>query len=119
MTRNNSMALYLVRAKPRGKEDLSALRKELDSGKIANLEPFGGALQYGLENARIDRSSNHALWVEEDYCSPPLAMERESVLDRYFKDISVEQVDSEEEGWSRIDKDGSSPLWAMNAKKVE
>ena len=25
-------------------------------------------------------------------------MERESVLDRYFKDISVEQVDSEEEG---------------------
>ena len=46
-------------------------------------------------------------------------MERESVLDRYFKDISVEQVDSEEEGWNRIDRDGSSLLWAMNAKKGE
>lgn len=113
------MALYLVRAKPRGKEDLSALRKELDSGKIANLEPFGRALQYGLENARIDKSSHHALWVEEDYCSPPLAMERASVLDRYFKDISVEQVHSEEEGWNRIDRDNSSPLWAMDAKKGE
>ena len=44
MTRNNNMALYLVRAKPRGKEDLSAQRKGMDSGKIANLEPFGGAL---------------------------------------------------------------------------
>ena len=57
------MALYLVRATPRGKEELSALRKEMDSGKIANPEPFRGALQYTLENARIDKSSNHALRV--------------------------------------------------------
>ena len=63
MVRNNNMALHLVRAKPKGKEDLSALRKEMDSGKIANPEPFGGALQYTLENARIDKSSNHALRV--------------------------------------------------------
>ena len=46
-------------------------------------------------------------------------MERESVLDRYFKDISIEQVDSEEEGWNIIDRDCSSLLWAMNAKKGE
>ena len=119
MVRNNNMALYLVRAKPRGKADLSVLRNEMDSGKIANLEPFGGALQYSLENARIDKGSNYALWVEEDYCLPPLAMERESVLDRYFEDISVEQVDSEEDGWNRIDKDASSPLWATKTKKGE
>ena len=81
------MTLYLVRAKPKGKEDLSALRRELDSGRIVNLEPFGEALQHSLENAKIDKSSNYALWVEEDYCSPPLAMERASVLDRYFEDI--------------------------------
>jgi hypothetical protein len=37
------------------------------------------------------------MWVEEDYCSPPLAMERESVLDRYFDDITVDQ-----EGWNKI-----------------
>jgi hypothetical protein len=40
--------------------------------------------------------------VEEDYCSPPLAMERRTVLDRYFDNITVEQVESDEEGWNRI-----------------
>ena len=117
MAIENSMALYLVRARPKGKEGLSALRREMDSGKITNLEPFGGALQYSLENARIDKSSDCALWVEEEYCSPPLAMERESVPDRYFEDLSVEQIDSEEEGWNRIRQDASSSLWAMKAAK--
>ena len=32
------------------------------------------------------------MWVEEDYCSPPLAMGRELLLDRYFDDITVERV---------------------------
>ena len=100
------MALYLVRAKP--KQDLHELRKELDNGAIAKLRPFGEALHYGLQNARTDE--DHAVWVEEDYCSPPLAMERASVLDRYFDDISVESVGSEEEGWSRIEN--KPRLWA-------
>ena len=43
------------------------------------------------------------MWVEEDYCFPPLAMERESVLDRYFDDITVERVSSEEDGWKSLD----------------
>ena len=94
------MALYLVRAKP--KKELSDLRKEIDSGKISKLRPFGKTLQNSLDNARIDDKDGYALWVEEDYCSPPLAMERESVLDRYFNDITVERLESEEEGWSRI-----------------
>jgi hypothetical protein len=29
-------------------------------------------------------------------------MERRSVLDRYFDEITVEQVESDEEGWNRI-----------------
>jgi hypothetical protein len=46
------------------------------------MRPFGQALQYSLENARIDTENrDYALWIEEDYCSPPLAMEREGVLD--------------------------------------
>ncbi|HET7284768.1 MAG TPA: hypothetical protein VFI70_08790 [Nitrososphaeraceae archaeon] len=57
----------------------------------------------------IMRNPDYALWVEEDYCSPPLAMERESVLDQYFNDIAVLHVESEEEGWNRI-KDKPS-LW--------
>ena len=94
------MALYLVRAKP--KKELSDLRKELDSGKISKLRPFGKTLEHSLENARIDQEDGYALWVEEDYCSPPLAMERESVLDRYFNDIIVERLELEEEGWVEL-----------------
>ena len=42
------------------------------------------------------------MWEEEDYCSPPLAQERESVLDRYFDGLSVEPV-VEGTGWALID----------------
>ena len=73
------MTLYIVRAKP--KNDLSGLRKELESGKISKLRPFGKTLHHSLQNARFDTNNSYAMWVEEDYCSPPLAMERESVLD--------------------------------------
>jgi hypothetical protein len=100
------MALYLVRAIPR-KELMENLQKELDSGRISRLRPFGEALQYSLENARID--AGYVYWVEEDYCSPPLDMERKSVLDRYFDDIIVERVGSEDEGWNKIDDKPS--LW--------
>jgi|SRR5215211_6386467 len=93
------MAFYLVRARPK-KEHLESLKEELNSGKISRMRPSGQALQYSLENARIDaENSDYALWIEEDYCSPPLAMEREAMLDRYFNDISVERVESEEEAW--------------------
>ena len=95
------MTLYIVRAKP--KNDLSGLRKELESGKISKLRPFGDSLHHGLQNARFDTSNNYVMWVEEDYCSPPLAMERESVLDRYFEDITVERVSSQKDGWKSLD----------------
>lgn len=88
---------------PKPKNDLTALRKELDLGKILKLRPFGETLHQGLQNARFDTNNNYALWVEEDYCSPPLAMERESVLDRFFNDITVERISSEEDGWKSID----------------
>ena len=94
------MAIYLVKAKLR-KDSLNNLHKELSTGKISKMRPFGHSLQYSLDNARID--SEIALWIEEDYCSPPLAMERAAVLDRYFDDITVEKVRSEEEGWRMID----------------
>jgi hypothetical protein len=104
------MTFYLVRAKPK-KEHLGSLKEELNSGKISRMRPFGQALQYSLENARIDdENRDYVLWVEEDYCSPPLAMEREGVLDRYFTDISIERVESEEEAWSSIND--KPRLWA-------
>ena len=101
------MALYIVRARP--KNDLSGLRKELNSGEISRLRPFGKTLQYGLDTAKFDPEDGYALWIEEDYCTPPLAMERESVLDRYFDDITVQLIASEKEGFDRIAQ--FSGLW--------
>jgi hypothetical protein len=103
------MALYMVKARPR-KELLENLQNDLNTGKISKMRPFGHALQYSLENARIDNENpDYALWVEEDYCSPPLAMERESVLDQYFNDIEALRIESEEEGWNTIKEKPS--LW--------
>jgi hypothetical protein len=106
------MAIYLVKARPR-KELLENLHKDLSSGKISRIRPFGHTLQYSLENARIDTENpDYALWVEEDYCSPPLAMERESVLDQYFNDIAIQRVESEEEAWNMIND--KPRLWNKN-----
>jgi hypothetical protein len=82
---------------------LESLHEELSAGKISRMRPFGKSLQYSLENTRIDAEDrDFALWVEEDYCSPPLAMEREAVLDQFFDDITVEKVKSEKEARNRI-----------------
>ena len=67
------------------------------------MRPFGETLHHGLENSRFDSVTGYAMWVEEDYCSPPLAMERDSVLDRYFEDITVERVQLQKDGWKSLD----------------
>jgi hypothetical protein len=104
------MAFYLVKARPR-MDLLDNLKEKLNSGKISKMSPFGRSLQYSLENARIDtKDSNFALWVEEDYCSPPLAMEREAVLDKYFNDITVEKINSEKEAWNKLNE--NPLLWS-------
>ena len=90
------MAYYLVRAKLQ-----SELRARLDSGEIRQMHPFGTALHEGLDQARMEESG-WVVWEEEDYCSPPLAMERAAVLDTYFTDLRVERV-SPSQGWTRID----------------
>jgi len=46
------MTMYVVKAKPKG-ELMADLKKELNSGKISKIRPFGEELQHGLENARI------------------------------------------------------------------
>jgi hypothetical protein len=103
------MAYYLVKAKYQ-KELLAELRKRLDSGEIDQMRPFGKALQYSLDRARLDPQGDHwAVWEEEDYCRPPLAQERAAVLDTYFTGLRVESV-KEGQGWEQIE---SLPrLWA-------
>lgn len=93
------MAHYLVRAKPKP-ERLAELQHRLDENAFIDLHPFGQALTDSLVEART-QSDGFAVWEEEDYCSPPLAQERAAVLDRYFDEIQVEQVQTGE-GWKRI-----------------
>ena len=96
------MAYYLVKAQYHP-ELLKELRRRLDSGEIHQMRPFGTALQYGLDHARLDpQGDGWTLWEEEDYCRPPLAQERAAVLDTYFTNLSVERV-KEGQGWKQID----------------
>lgn len=101
------MAHYLVRAEP-VREALPELRAELEAGDVEALSPFGPELDHALREARWDADAGEAVWEEEDHCTPPLRMEREAVLDRYFEGIEVEAVDAGE-GWDRID--GLPGLW--------
>ncbi len=94
------MAYYLVRAYPKP-ELVAELRDRLERDEFRGMRPFGPALTKSLEGARWDLETNAAVWEEEDYCSPPLAMERAAVLDRYFEGLHVERV-AEGEGWKRI-----------------
>jgi hypothetical protein len=94
------MAYYLVQAKPIDNL-LTELRQRLDSGEIKVMKPFGQALQYGLDNARL-QENGIAIWEEEDYCVPPLAQERAAILDTYSKELHVEKV-NQTDGWKKIE----------------
>jgi hypothetical protein len=97
------MAKRFVRARP-NQHRLPELRERLDSGEIEAMEPFGRAMTKALEKARFDPETDEAVWIEEDYCSPPLAMERAEVLDDYFEGITIVENDVDEAaGWQRID----------------
>jgi hypothetical protein len=76
----------------------------LESGDIEPMEPFGSAMTHALTQARYDPETGEAVWVEEDYCSPPLAMERAAVLDEYFEELTIVDEDVDEAaGWDRIE----------------
>ena len=111
------MAYYLVKAKYQ-KDLLDELRSRLNSGEINKMRPFGTALQYSLDNARLDpQGDGWTVWEEEDYCSPPLAQERAAVLDTYFTSLSVEKV-PQGKGWERIEslpRLWNKPNGGMNA----
>lgn len=94
------MAYYLVKAKARS-DQLEELKERLESEEILAMRPFGQALDYSLTHARLD-PQGWVVWEEEDYCRPPLAMERAAVLDGYFTDLRVEPV-RQGEGWQQID----------------
>jgi hypothetical protein len=94
------MAYYLVKANL-NQDQAAELRSRLDIGEIQKMRPFGRALQYSLDNMRVDQQGLQ-VWEEEDYCNPPLAQERAAVLDTYFANLTVKPV-QKGEGWAEID----------------
>ena len=95
------MAYYLVKGELRESTD-EELKRKVFSDEFRDLEPFGRAITHSLKNAKFDPQNGRAVWEEEDYCTPPLAQEREAVLDIYFSDLQIEQV-NKGEGWKKID----------------
>ena len=95
-----TMAFYLVTAVP-DRSRMKELSARLVGDEIVAMRPFGRSLAYSLRNARL-RRDGVAVWEEEDYCRPPLAQEREEVLDTYFRDLKVEPV-QEGDGWEKIE----------------
>src|ERR671916_2699450 len=93
------MAFYLVSARPLA-DRLVELETRLNQRAFLELRPFGRSLTDSLESARR-MPDGTAVWEEEDYCRPPLAQEREAVLDQYFDDLAVEPV-KRGSGWDRI-----------------
>jgi hypothetical protein len=100
MRRNFLVAHYLVTAKPKG-DRLNDLLGNLRKHTYSPMRPFGRAMTYSLEHARL-RDDGYATWEEEDYCTPPLAQEREAALDEFFDELNVAPVD-EGAGWRQID----------------
>ncbi|HEX6615408.1 MAG TPA: hypothetical protein VF046_03815 [Gemmatimonadales bacterium] len=94
------MAHYLVTASPRAQR-LQELQSRLARDEFVALRPFGRELSSALCRAR-QLPDGRATWEEEDYCRPPLAQERDAVLDQYFDDLTVEPV-VQGSGWELID----------------
>ena len=103
------MAHYLVRAKAL-RHKLPDLKKRLESGEIVSMKPFGTALDESLKGARV-RADDWWVWEEQDYCVPPLAMERAAVLDDYFEGLTVEQVEKGK-GWKMVEH--LPPAWSKD-----
>ena len=77
------------------------LYSNLQEERYATMRPFGRSLTYSLNHARF-RVDGYAVWEEEDYCSPPLAQEREAALDEFFDALEVTLVERGE-GWAEIE----------------
>ncbi len=87
----------IYKVKARFKEDSASeyCRKLLD-GTIASQKPDGPEMVESMNRAVV-KESGEIEWSEQCYCNPPLAHERQTVLDHHFYDISTEVIDGYQE----------------------
>ena len=67
------------------------LRKLLD-GTISNQKPAGRELVASMNRAVVT-DTGEIKWSEVCHCSPPLAHERETVLDHHFTGINTDEIE--------------------------
>ena len=72
-----------------------ALRRQLDDGSIAAQQPDGQEMVDSLHRAVL-RDNDEVVWSEQCYCTPPLAHERATILDRYFDILATEAIEDYE-----------------------
>ena len=90
----DDLVIYRVTAqfKPATAE---ALRRQLDDGSIAAQQPDGQEMVDSLHRAVL-RDNDEVVWSEQCYCTPPLAHERATILDRYFDVLATEAIEDYE-----------------------
>ncbi|NNF77101.1 MAG: hypothetical protein HKN05_03640 [Rhizobiales bacterium] len=84
--------IYHVKAKLRDDTAREFLSK-LTDGTVAAQRPDGSEIIASMERAVVN-PAGQVEWSELCYCSPPLAHERETVLDLHFTDISTEPAEA-------------------------
>ena len=95
--------IYTVRAKPVEEKGLELLTL-LTDGTIASQKPDGKEIIASMERARITTlKSGEAMpesleghlveWSEACFCPTPLEHERSTILDRFFSEIQIFEVD--------------------------
>jgi hypothetical protein len=87
--------IYKVKARFKEVSAAEFQRKLLD-GTIANQKPDGPELVDSMNRAVL-KESGEVEWSELCYCNPPLAHERQTVLDDHFDDISTEVIETHQE----------------------
>ncbi len=87
--------IHHVRARLRT-DTASALLAKLTDGTIASQRPDGAELVASMERAVVN-ANGETEWSELCYCDPPLAHERETVLDLHFDDIRTSPIEAYEQ----------------------
>lgn len=90
--RSAGAMIYHVQAKFRDDTATEFLAK-LTDGTIAAQRPDGPEIVASMERAVVNLEGR-VEWSELCYCSPPLAHERDTVLDLHFEGLTTEPVDA-------------------------
>ncbi|MEP0940746.1 MAG: hypothetical protein ABJH63_13220 [Rhizobiaceae bacterium] len=84
--------IYRVRATFKD-ETAAAFLTKLTDGTIQNQRPDGPELIASMDRAVVNTKSQIE-WTELCFCAPPLAHERDTVLDLHFDDIETEPIEA-------------------------